>query len=203
VNQPSSVAAVILAAGASSRMGSPKALLTLDGETFLDRMIRLFEGCASPVVVVLGHHADQIRAGIRNAGQARFIVNPDPERGMLSSLQNGLSAAAAEVDAVMFTPVDHPGILPATVDALIRRFESERAPATIPQWRGKHGHPVLIARNVASEILALPFIAQASDVIHRYRGATAYVDVDDPAVTADIDDPSAYAELTRQRRGKA
>jgi molybdenum cofactor cytidylyltransferase len=185
------IAGVILSAGASRRMGTPKALLELDGETFLDRLIRLFSLVASPVIVVLGCQAEQIRSRIQRAGQAVIVVNPDPERGMLSSLQCGLEAVPHEAKAVMFTPVDHPHLEISTLQRLVSQF----ALVTIPTYEGQHGHPVLIRRPLIAELLALPPAAQASDVIHCYRSQTSYIEMDDPAVTEDIDDPAAYAEL--------
>jgi molybdenum cofactor cytidylyltransferase len=176
-------------------MGTPKALLPFDGETFLDRLIRLFSEVAITPIVVLGHQADQIRSGIQRSAGVRFAVNPDPERGMLSSLQCGLEVVPQEAEAVMFTPVDHPNLERSTLEKLIAHFDAERAPVTIPTFQGEHGHPVLIARSLIGELLALPSSAQASHVIHRYRTQTAYIPVDDPAVTTDIDDRAAYAEL--------
>jgi molybdenum cofactor cytidylyltransferase len=189
------IAGIILSAGASRRMGTPKALLTLDGETFLDRLIRLFSNVGIMPIVVLGHQAGQIRSGIQRGAGSTFVMNPDPERGMLSSLQCGLEAVPQEAEAVMFMPVDHPNLESSTLEKLIGHFETERAPVTIPAFHGEHGHPVLIARPLIGELLALPTSAQASDVIHRYRSQTAYIPVDDPAVTTDIDDRAAYAEL--------
>ena len=90
---------IILSGGASRRMGTPKALLLIENETFLDRMIRLFSEVCDPVIVVLGHNAEQIRSEIQRASQVSFVVNPDPERGMLSSLQCGLEALPAAADA--------------------------------------------------------------------------------------------------------
>jgi molybdenum cofactor cytidylyltransferase len=199
VNARCSIAGVILSAGASRRMGTPKALLRLESETFLDRLIRLFSAHSSPIVVVLGPHADQIRSGIDRAALAQFVVNPDPNRGMLSSLQCGL-AAAPDVDAALFTPVDHPGVDEATLRKIVHRFEATRAPVVIPEYQGQHGHPVLVARPLIAELLALPVTGQASDVIHRYRSETAYVPVDDAAVTTDVDDPEAYAQLLSRTR---
>jgi molybdenum cofactor cytidylyltransferase len=132
---------------------------------------------------------------MERAREARFVVNPNPERGMLSSLQCGLEAVPEEARGVMFTPVDHPNLEALTLETLANRFEAERSPVTIPEYQGRHGHPVLIARALIAELLALPPAAQASDVIHRYRSQTSYVAVDDPAVSTDIDDPAAYAEL--------
>jgi molybdenum cofactor cytidylyltransferase len=193
------IAGIILSAGASRRMGTPKGLLRLENETFLDRLIRLFSDVASPVIVVLGHHAEQIRSSIERAAQAVIVVNPDPERGMLSSLQCGLQAVPHEAEAVMFTPVDHPHLQLSTIKELVGQFEAHRAPVITPSYQGQHGHPVLIARPLIAELLALPPQAQASEVIHRYRSQTSYIEVDDPAVTQDIDDPTAYAELVAQR----
>jgi molybdenum cofactor cytidylyltransferase len=190
-----SIAGIILSAGASRRMGTPKALLPFDGETFLDRLIRLFSEVAIRPIVVLGQQAGQIQSGIRRAAEARFVVNPDPERGMLSSLQCGLAAVPEVAEAVLFMPVDHPNLENSTLEKLIGHFNAGRPPVTIPTFQGKHGHPVLIARPLIGELLALPATAQASEVIHRYRGETAYIPVDDPAVTTDVDDRAAYDEL--------
>ena len=192
------IAGLILAGGASRRMGTPKALLRFQNETFLDRLIRLFSGVANPVIVVLGHQSDQIRSGIERASEAIFAVNPDPERGMLSSLQCGLNVLPAGTEAVMFTPVDHPNLQPATLEKLAGLFETEGAPVIVPTYDGEHGHPVCIARALANELLALPASAMASDVIQKYVSRTRYIAVDDPAVTIDVDDPEAYAGLLAQ-----
>jgi len=188
------IGGIILSGGASRRMGTPKALLLIDDETFLDRMIRLFAEVCDPVIVVLGHHAEQIRSGIQRASQVSFAVNPDPERGMLSSLQCGLEALPT-ADAVMFTPVDHPGIQGATLEKLAAGMRQGQAPLIIPSHRGSHGHPVCIARPLIAELLALPASAQARDVIHKHLSDALLLEVDDSAVTTDIDDPAAYAEL--------
>lgn len=194
------IAGIILSGGDSRRMGTPKALLEFEGQTFLDRLIGLFsEAVSGRVIVVLGRQAQEIRTGIRRAAQAEMVVNPDPDRGMLSSLQCGLQAAPPEAAAVMFTPVDHPNLQASTLEALIRDSGATRAPVTIPVYAGRHGHPVLIARELIAELLALPASAQASDVIHRYRSRTSYVPVNDPAVITDVDDRAAYDELIGSR----
>ncbi|HLG96118.1 MAG TPA: nucleotidyltransferase family protein [Bryobacteraceae bacterium] len=190
-----SIAGLILAGGASRRMGRPKALLRYQNETFLDRMIRLFSRVCDPVVVVLGHNAEQIRERLENPGAARFAVNPDPERGMLSSLQCGLALLPVTADALMFAPVDHPHLQPSTLDSLASKFRTQRAPVTVPVYAGEHGHPVCISRALIDELISLPLTARASDVIHRHTSATCYFDVDDPAVVTDIDDPAAYTSL--------
>jgi len=189
------IAGIILAAGASSRMGAPKALLKYRGETFLDRLIRIVGHVSRPVIAVLGYHADQIRAGIK--GGAVFAINPNPERGQLSSLQTGLKELPPETEGFLFIPVDCPAVSEATVIRLANAF-ARRGPDTlfvIPRYGDKRGHPVFAARSIAEEILTLPPDAQARDVVHGHVDRTVYIDVNDPGILTDIDDPAAYREL--------
>ena len=176
-------------------MGSPKALLDYRGETFLDRLIGLFSAVCDPVIVVLGHDTDRIRADLHRRNEARFVVNPGPDRGMLSSFQCGLRELPANAQGVLFTLVDHPVVDPATLTSLVEAFTQDGAPVTKPVYAGRRGHPVCIARHVADEILALLVDGQAPDVLRRYRDVTQLVPVDDPGVLEDVDDPAAYAKL--------
>jgi CTP:molybdopterin cytidylyltransferase MocA len=186
-----SYAGLILAAGESSRMGSPKALLEFRGETFLDRLIRCFEQHCFPVIVVLGHEPEVIRAGVRAAGNAVFVLNPDYSRGQFSSMQCGLRAVPDYADGVIFTPVDHPNIESATVAQLIKSGAS----IAIPQYLGRHGHPVLFGRKLIAEFLALAPESQAPMVFHQHTSEITYIVVADPGILDDIDDPDAYHRL--------
>lgn len=190
-----SIAGIILAAGASRRMGTPKALLEYQGETWLDRWIGLLAGRCDPVVVVLGADADRIRAGLRRAAQARFVINPQPERGQFSSLQCALAALPEQIEGFLFTPVDHPAVRVETVERLLAEFLQGGALVAAPRHRGQSGHPVCCARALAAEMLAEPPDSQARVVLRRYRHATRYVDVEDPGVTEDADDPASYERL--------
>jgi len=195
VTPQASIAGIILSGGASRRMGTPKALLRFQDETFLDRLIRIFSPVCDPIIVVVGQHGDQIRSGIERGREVFFAENPDPERGMLSSLQCGLALVPPQAEAAMFLPVDHPNIEGLTVETLAARFHRDHAPVIVPTYAREHGHPVCIARPLMGELLALPPEAKASDVIHRHVAQTVYVEVSDPAVVMDVDDPAAYAEL--------
>jgi molybdenum cofactor cytidylyltransferase len=195
VSAGAKIAGIILSGGASRRMGTPKALLPFQGETFLDRLIRIFSVVCDPIIVVVGQHADQIRDGIARERDVLFAVNPDPDRGMLSSLQCGLALVPPAAAAAMFLPVDHPHIEASTVETLATRFRADRAPVIVPTYAGEHGHPVCIARPLIEELLALRPEAKASDVIHRHVPKTLYIEVADRAVVTDVDDPAAYAEL--------
>jgi molybdenum cofactor cytidylyltransferase len=183
------LSAVILAAGASSRMGQPKALLEYRGETFLNRLIRIFSAQCEQVIVVLGYDAESIRSSV--TVPAQVVVNPHPERGQLSSLQCGLRAVDPCADGVFFTPVDLPAFSQQTVAELARSFTEQAALA--PRHNGRHGHPVLVAARHVSDLLAAE--SSARDVMHQL--AVEYIDVDDPGVLKDADDAAAYEELTR------
>ena len=179
-------------------MGSPKALLKMpDGETFLDRLIRLLGRRCAPVIAVLGYDAAQVRSGLARASEAAIVENPQHAEGQLSSLQCGLRAVPAEAAGVLFTLVDLPAIRPATIDALADAFSTGGHLLAIPRHAGARGHPVCCARELVGEFLALPPGAQAREVIHRHRERTLYVDVDDPGILRDIDDRAAYLDLAR------
>ena len=182
-------AAIILAAGASSRMGRPKPLLEFEGQTFLDRLIATFDGICRPIIVVLGYGADLVRAGIQNGRLAEVVINTQPERGMLSSLQCGLQHVPRDCDAVLFTTVDLPAIQRATIEKLART----EAPLAIASFGGRRGHPVRISRRIADELLAAPVDSQARDIIHRHR--PLLIETTDPGVLHDVDTPADYEAL--------
>ena len=195
------IGGLILSAGASRRMGSPKALLTLDGTGFLDRLIQAFSPVCDPLIVVLGYDAERIREGLASDARSpaiEFVVNPDPARGMLSSLQCGLRALPCHVEAAIFTPVDYPAVRTATVQSLARAYRRSRSPVTLPRHCGERGHPVCVSRRFIDQLLALPVTAQARDLIRTHRPQTAYVDVDDPGILSDIDLPEDYRRLAAQ-----
>jgi len=184
-------AGVILAAGESRRMGFPKALLRYRDETFLDTLIGLFAARCSPVIVVLGAQAERIRDG---AGRtAEFVVNPDYTRGMTSSLQCGLRVLGGDPKGVLFTLVDHPAVMPATLDQLLTEPHSR---LRVPRYQRRRGHPIWFARDLIPEFLAIPEDGAARDVVRAHAAETEWVDLDDPGIVADIDDAEAYLKLT-------
>lgn len=187
------LSAILLAAGASTRMGRPKALLDYQGETFLDRQIALFAGLGAKVICVFGFDAERVAAGLRRAAEAVLVLNPAPEAGQLSSLQCGLRAMDAGTEAFFFTPVDSPGVRPETLAALLEGFGPETADFVQPAYGGRHGHPVLAAGRTAAALLALEPGQQARDVIR--RGKRRFVEVGDPLVLVDVDTPEAYQQL--------
>ncbi len=184
-------AGVILAAGESRRMGFPKALLRYRDETFLDTLIGLFAARCSPVIVVLGAHADRIRAGVHRP--AEFAINPDYTRGMTTSLQCGLRAIPSDAVGVLFTLVDHPAVTPATLDALL---DAPRPLLRVPRYHGRRGHPIWFSRDLIPELLEIAEDGAARDVVRAHATQTDFLDLDDPGIVADIDDVDAYLKLT-------
>ena len=187
------IAGIILAAGASSRMGTPKALLNYRGETFLDRLIRVLGSACDPVIVVLGYYADEVRAGAY--GNARFVVNPDPSRGQLSSLQTGLGEVPVEAEGFLFMPVDCPAAEPETARQIVKALHTSEKLLVIPRFEGQRGHPVGARRQLTEEFLALPAQGQAKQVVRRHVDRTYYLDTLDAGVLSDIDDPESYRIL--------
>jgi CTP:molybdopterin cytidylyltransferase MocA len=188
-----SAAGLILSAGESRRMGTPKALLEYRGETFLDRLIGLFSARCSPVIAVLGAGAAEIQARARRP--AVFALNPEYRRGQTGSLQCGLRAVPAGADGVLFTLVDHPAVAAETIEALLAAGSMERPLVRVPRYRGRRGHPVWFARELIPEFLALPEGAAARDVVAAHAAETEFLDLEDPGIVADIDDPQAYRDL--------
>jgi molybdenum cofactor cytidylyltransferase len=130
-------------------------------------------------------------------GSPRFVVNPDPDRGQLSSLQIAMAAVPEDAEGFMFTTVDCPATEAETVALLAESFLHRKAETqfVIPSYRGHHGHPVSGVRALIPEFLALPPTGQAREVVHGHVPETEYVDVDDPGILTDIDDRQAYERL--------
>ena len=177
-------------------MGRPKALLDYRGETFVERLVRILVSVSDPVIVALGHGAEALRP--RMPAGARVVVNPDPDRGQLSSLQIALAAVPPDASGFLFTLVDCPAVSESTVAAVLGAFEQrpEHVHIVIPRDSGHRGHPVCVAAALIPEFLALPPTAETRQVINAHAGATMYLDVDDPGVHTDADDPAAYSRLT-------
>jgi len=178
-------------------MGRDKALLDYRGKTFLEHIVATQrEAGLERTVVVLGHHAEEIRRAVNLAG-AEVVVNQDYRLGQTSSLQAGLRALVQpETDAVVLCLVDHPAVSADIVKQLVAAFQETAAPVVVPTYQGRRGHPVLIARPLFGELLSLDPHQGANTIIRKYRDATHCVEVQDPGILLDIDDPKAYRQLT-------
>lgn len=186
------VDAVVLAAGRSSRMGRPKPLLRIDGETFVERVVRILRaGGCERVVVVTRPDARRV-AEVAAAAGAVHAVNPDGDAEQVASLRIGLAALDDHAAAAVLLPVDHPLVRPRTVAAVIDAYRARRAPVVRAVHDGRPGHPTLIDRSLFAELEDDPLPRGAETVVERYLDRIEDVAVDDPGVVADIDTPGEY-----------
>lgn len=178
---------IVAASGLSERMGTPKALLDATGQTFLQRILgTLREGGCDPTLVVLRTLDDPVADEARR-NRGVLVLNPEPSPGPISSLKAGLQRLPAGTPAVLFTPVDHPLFTSSTVTALIRGFEARRAPAVLPTYQGRRGHPVLFSQTLFEELSEDSLQEGARTVLRRYVGLISEVPVGDPGILAGID----------------
>ena len=148
------VAAIILAAGRSERMGTPKPLLAIEGSTFLETIIEnLKRAGLREIIVVLGHRAMEIKSHL--PADVKSIVNDNYERGQLSSLKRGLGLLSSDTDAFLMVLVDHPLVSVVTYRAIIDLLE-KGAPIVLPKYKGKRGHPVGFSTAYIKELMDAP-----------------------------------------------
>src|SRR5258707_3101691 len=148
----SGVSAVVLAAGASRRMGTPKQLLRIGGETILERTLRNVRASnVSEIVLVLGHAADSVEKTIATEG-LKVVRNPDYQQGMGTSLRAGLAAVDVDANAALIVLADQPWVDPKTLDRLIACHQERKPQIIVPTYRGFRGNPVLLDRSVFAEV---------------------------------------------------
>jgi molybdenum cofactor cytidylyltransferase len=202
-----STCGVILAAGESTRMGKDKAQLpwppqatTSEGGTFLSSAIQALMPFNDLVLVVAGKNAPSLAPIINTCG-AVVVINPAPERGQFSSLQCGLREAISRgCAAAMVTLVDRPPAQPSTLEKLRTTLYSALSRekwAVVPEYCGRHGHPILVSREMVEVFLKAPSSARARDVLHQHQMRIDYLPVDDPFVAANVDTPDEYSNLSQ------
>lgn len=183
------LAGVVLAAGGSTRMGSPKPLLVLGARTYLEAIVETLQSTRiDPLVVVLGHEADTVRRKT-NLATATVLVNADWQAGMLSSLQLAVRelSACPQVGGLLLCLVDSPRFSGGTVRALAAAFAATGAPLLVPVHGGRRGHPVIFARSTWGDLLAAPSDRGARVVVEAHRSDVLEVQVDDPWILHDAD----------------
>jgi CTP:molybdopterin cytidylyltransferase MocA len=201
------VPAIILAAGRSSRMGRPKALLTLpsDGATFVGRLVRVLLAAGAADVLVVARPGDdgletEVRRLAADGCAVRLVENAQADRGQLSSVVAGVNAADHPgVRGVIVTPVDSPLVRTATVREMLTVFETRQPPVVRASYRGRHGHPVIFSRRVFDNLRRADPAIGAKGVVHAHAGELIDIEFDDPGVVLDADNPDDYARMLDER----
>ena len=187
--------AIVLAAGASSRMGRPKALLSIGGRPAIEVVCAtLREGGAGDVIVVVGRHAAEIRAGADLHG-VRIVDNPKWASGRTSSIQAGLAALPPTADATLLALVDMPLVRADTVRTILAapRATKRKPGVVVPVHGGRRGHPILLFRDLFPRIAALGPDESLREVVRAAQRLE--VRVDDPGVLFDLDTPEDLRRL--------
>ncbi len=198
-----SVAAIVLAAGRSTRMGGPNKLLEMISGKPLVRIAaeQALSSRASPVVVVSGHERARVEAALAGL-DVRLVHNPDYPQGLSTSVKAGLAALPPESEAAIVCLGDMPQVTSALIDRLIAAFDPERnALVVLPTFSGKRGNPVLWSRRFFPELIALEGDVGARHLIGAYPEVVTEVPVENAAAMVDIDTPDALraakAEMER------
>jgi molybdenum cofactor cytidylyltransferase len=196
-NNSMSVGAVILAAGSSSRMGTPKQLLKFNGSSLLRRATLAALGAAChPVVVVTGAHAELCRRELDQL-DVREVFNPDWETGMASSVRagiEGLVSVDGGVDAAVLLLCDQPHVTSDVISGLIAAHHAVGKPVIASAYGGSFGVPALFSRTLFAELTQLAGTVGAKEVIKRHASEAHYLPFQDGEV--DVDTPDDFSHLT-------
>lgn len=198
-----SVAAIILAAGASERLGQPKALLDWYGEPIIAHIADVvLASPARPVVVVLGAHAEQVRPAL-GSRPVQVVINPDWREGMSTSVRAGVAQLSADVAAALFVLGDQPNITSGLLATLVARFRETGAPIVEPRYRDRPGNPALFAREMFAELAQITGDRGGRPLLDKYAGRVTVVQVDDLSMLEDIDTLEDYRyQMSKTLQGK-
>jgi molybdenum cofactor cytidylyltransferase len=193
------LAAVILSGGASRRMGSPKALISYQGASFLEHLLSVTRHPAIGVRrVVLGPDAVEISQQVKLAA-GEIVINKDWEQGQLSSIQAAVRSLPAGTEGMLLCPVDHPLVSARLVNSLIVTFLETRAPIVLPMYEGRRGHPVIFSASVYEELLRAPPETGARAVVWAHKNGVQEVSTTEEGCVLNLNDPDAIVKLKNKR----
>ena len=189
------VAAILLAAGQSKRMGAFKPLLPFGEMTVIESCLDyLKRGGVETIVVVLGHQAETIRQKLKNL-PIRFALNPDPDSEMSLSIACGVRELPADCPATLIALTDHPAVPAEVVTALTETWKGGRAKLLAPEYDGRGGHPVLVDLCFRDQLLHLDSQQGLRELFAAHRAEALRVPVNSPFVARDIDTWDDYRAL--------
>ncbi|MGA8221303.1 MAG: nucleotidyltransferase family protein [Candidatus Acidiferrales bacterium] len=184
------LAAAILAAGESRRMGEAKALVLYQGLTFVERLLKATRHPRVGLTrIVLGANAEQIRAKLK-VDPAAIIENPDWPKGQLSSLQAAIRSLPPQMtEGLVLCPVDHPLVSANLVARLIEAFDASGKAIIIPTYHGRRGHPVIFRATLYGELLRAPMEVGARQVVWAHANEIEEVPTEEEGVILNLNDP--------------
>lgn len=188
------MAAIILAAGRSRRMGKFKPLLPFGDATVIESCIENLRAAGvGEIVIVVGHRHQDVRQHL-GSDPIRFVINTDPDTAMSESIALGVGAISQVARAVLMTPVDHPAVPPAVIRLLVEKWRAG-SKAIQPEFEGQGGHPVLIDLSYRQELTGLDADSGLRGFFSRHRAEVVRLPVDSPFVARDIDTWEDYCAL--------
>jgi len=195
------VAAVILAAGRSQRMGAFKPLLPFGKQTVIASCVDyLRQGGVETIVVVLGHRAEEIQARLNHLNTI-CVINSDPESEMNASIAVGIRNVPRTAKATLIALADHPAVPPTVVSMLIEAWRNG-ASLVIPTWQNRGGHPVLVDLRYRAELQNLDPNRGLRALFDAHRDELTRVPVESPYVARDIDTWDDYSALYQEVFGE-
>ncbi len=187
------VAAVVLAAGSSTRMGRNKLLLELGGETLVRRTVRtVIAAGLDRVLVVLGHEAERVEAELAGL-PCSPLVNPDHAQGVGTSLRLGVERAASEAGAIVVMLADMPFVTASMIAAVVADYRSKRVPLVVSRYGDVEAPPILYDRALFAELLSVPDERCAKRVVRQHRAEADFLDWPEAALR-DIDVAQDYEQ---------
>jgi CTP:molybdopterin cytidylyltransferase MocA len=190
------VAVLILAAGMSSRMGQLKALLPIEREAVIERLVSVFRQNDVQVFIVTGYRSQDMVQALKNR-EVTFVENPKYELGMFTSVQAGVRALQPAIEAFFVMPVDIPLVKSETIKSLINEYNQNPGKIIYPVFGGKRGHPPLIPRNFVPVIVHWSKEGNLRDVLISYSNLALEVEVNDKGILIDIDTLVDYESLLK------
>jgi molybdenum cofactor cytidylyltransferase len=193
------IAAVVLAAGLSRRMGQAKLLMPIGGKALLRHAVEtVLAGGVDSVWVVTGPDVEPIAAALAGL-DVQIVVNPAPEEGQAGSLRAGIAALPASVDAAVIALGDQPSLAPAIIPALLAARRTSPKLIVAPRYRDGQGNPVLFKREIFPELLRLTGDRGARPIIQKEPARVEWVDLDLP-MPPDVDTPADYEKIRAKLR---
>jgi molybdenum cofactor cytidylyltransferase len=189
------VAAVVLAAGGSVRMGQLKQLLPIGGQPMVRRVVEAV--CAAglaQVIVVVGAQAGEVEQALVTL-PADVVVNERWVEGMSTSLRAGLQALGPEIQAALIVLADQPALTPNLLRTLVARYRATGAPVVVPFYQGQRGNPVLFDRSLFPELLAVEGDQGGRTLLARHEEEMERVEIDEPAANLDVDTRGDYEKV--------